>query len=1071
MQKAPRRRDRWRRALAFVLLSLVSRATDSRADCPIVAPQPLQDYAVQCQYIRLTWLPVGTATRYIVYKRNWDGTEPPISEWTFVTSTPNTYYQVATSSLTQGAAIDYKIGAVNDNDATCQDANGNPVFSISYRVGVTVPYLPTNPTGVSASSGANSQVVVHWTVVNSNNSRTYIYRDAETNPFTYVTYGNGQASFTGTCGQHTYYVQTATPDDCRSPKVPTNPITTSPTTAVLTAPAAGATISTPDVALSWTASCATSYNLQIASDANFANVVVNATPTNPSYTWTGASFGTFYWRVQSTNAGGTASWSTSRSFVHPLSITVTAPNGGENFVGGSSTNITWTTSGALSGVNIDYSANGGTSWTPVVANTPNTLSYAWTVPNGATSAGRVRVSASGYSDMSDANFSVVPVSLGSAQGAPDGAGGAFMVWSDNRSGNYDIYASRVDANGAPVAGWTAAGTQICNAPGDQVKPRAVSDNMGGMYVVWEDYRTGSSSDPQSYDIYAQRVTSTGAIASGWTLAGTPVVSGLGCQRGPAIGVDGFSGVFIAWEDNRTPGGRPYAQRLTSTGSPVWAVNGVKVAELSYYVNEPDDRIQIASDGAGGAVVAFRDYYGELFAQRLAAATGAPQWTSDPIYATLHLDSHGLQPSLVANGPGGYYVAYMSYVNQGTISPTNVNVVRFDNSGTIFGPWVACGATGDQAYPRAVSDGAGGVLVSWLDGRTSGTLNTPDLYATRLDATGALSGSCWSANGNLVSGGPGVRSAMTLAPDGRSGGVLVYSHNNDLRARAVLSDGSTGSEATLYSPGGYTGPASAVQGNQGNVVAVWVDQAGSYTTAAHAGHVTVPPLSVAGISDVAVTAIGSTGVVLGWTIPADHPVYGPVVMFDLRWGATTITEGNFNNLTSQFLTSPGAGPGEPQCAAPWGMARCTNYQFAVRFQYACGVWSSISNVASAKTRCTGWTIGDCPSGLITTRPGESEEAPPPLAVELSAPVPNPSAGNARFSFGIPASKDGTSYELAIYDITGRRVALVDRGIARPGHETRAWDGRAVDGHVLRAGMYFARLTVGGETRTRTVLLAR
>ncbi|TAK53579.1 MAG: hypothetical protein EPO24_14210, partial [Bacteroidetes bacterium] len=43
----------------------------------------------------------------------------------------------------------------------------------------------------------------------------------------------------------------------------------------------------------------------------------------------------------------------------------------------------------------------------------------------------------------------------------DGAGGAIIAWSDNRNGNYDIYAQRLNAEG--IAQWAANGIVLCNA--------------------------------------------------------------------------------------------------------------------------------------------------------------------------------------------------------------------------------------------------------------------------------------------------------------------------------------------------------------------------------------------------------------------------------------------------------------------------------------------------------------------------------------------------------------------------------------------------------------------------------
>ncbi len=87
-------------------------------------------------------------------------------------------------------------------------------------------------------------------------------------------------------------------------------------------------------------------------------------------------------------------------------ITVTFPNGGETLTAGNVATITWTWSGSFSTVNIDYSTNGGSTWTAIVAGTANDGSHAWTVPSSATSQGRVRVSGGTATDMSNANFTI-----------------------------------------------------------------------------------------------------------------------------------------------------------------------------------------------------------------------------------------------------------------------------------------------------------------------------------------------------------------------------------------------------------------------------------------------------------------------------------------------------------------------------------------------------------------------------------------------------------------------------------------------------------------------------------------
>ncbi len=114
----------------------------------------------------------------------------------------------------------------------------------------------------------------------------------------------------------------------------------------------------------------------------------------------------------------------------PDAVTVTYPNGGETLTGGGSANITWTYTGTFTTVDIDYSDDGGTSWSSIVTGTTNDGSYTWSVPAVATTAGRVRVSGGTASDTSNANFTVdytpptgnyatIPYSTGFESGALD----------------------------------------------------------------------------------------------------------------------------------------------------------------------------------------------------------------------------------------------------------------------------------------------------------------------------------------------------------------------------------------------------------------------------------------------------------------------------------------------------------------------------------------------------------------------------------------------------------------------------------------------------------------------------
>ncbi len=91
------------------------------------------------------------------------------------------------------------------------------------------------------------------------------------------------------------------------------------------------------------------------------------------------------------------------------------------------------------------------------------------------------------------------------------------------------------------------------------------------------------------------------------------------------------------------------------------------------------------------------------------------------------------------------------------------------------------------------------------------------------------------------------------------------------------------------------------------------------------------------------------------------------------------------------------------------------------------------------------------------------------LEFAPPAPNPAVGGSRMWFAIPATMGGATYELAIYDLGGRRVRLVDSGIAKAGRFSLQWDLRDESRRPVEGGVYFARFTVGGHSIARKLVV--
>src|SRR5437870_5470008 len=147
--------------------------------------------------------------------------------------------------------------------------------------------------------------------------------------------------------------------------------------------------------------------------ATYPNVITLSTPATPgSYSWTVPDTPTAQARVKVTLISDTSvNDASDGNFSIKGTLTVTAPNGGETWIVGESRNITWTKTGAITNVKLEYSTDGGTTFPNlIVASTPAASgSYAWTVPDAIGAAVRVRVTDTGDAsvfDDSNANFAI-----------------------------------------------------------------------------------------------------------------------------------------------------------------------------------------------------------------------------------------------------------------------------------------------------------------------------------------------------------------------------------------------------------------------------------------------------------------------------------------------------------------------------------------------------------------------------------------------------------------------------------------------------------------------------------------
>jgi predicted lipoprotein with Yx(FWY)xxD motif len=397
----------------------------------------------------------------------------------------------------------------------------------------------------------------------------------------------------------------------------------------------------------------------------------------------------------------------------------------------------------------------------------------------------------------------------------DGSGGSIIVWQDYRNGNYDIFAQRVNSSGAVQ--WTADGGTICTADSSQQQPQLVSDGSGGAIIAWQDFRNGS------YDIYAQRVNSSGAVQ--WAANGIPICSVVFDQFNVAMTSDGLGGAILTWEDNRSNVVECpdiYAQRVDASGTALWMAEGVSVCNEASAQHGP----RLTSDGSGGAFITWYDRRAgdyDIYTQRVASG-GAVQWTTNGV-ATCTMGTDQLKPDICSDGADGVIIVWYDYR---ATTDFNIYAQRVGPSGAIV--WVVDGivmnnnVAYDQINPKIVSDGLGGAIMVWQD-YVTGT--TSDIYAQRVAAAGAV---LWTATGVIICTAAGDQINPRIVTDGSSGAFITWDDkrdtaNSDIYAQRIAADAAINWPATGYvicgADSNQTSPAMASDGNLGAVVA-WQD---------------------------------------------------------------------------------------------------------------------------------------------------------------------------------------------------------------------------------------------------------
>jgi len=508
-------------------------------------------------------------------------------------------------------------------------------------------------------------------------------------------------------------------------------------------------------------------------------------------------------------------------------------------------------------------------------------------------------------------------------------------------------------------------------------------------VVWTDERARADA---TTTVYAQRVSSSGVPM--WASDGVPLCTATGFEMSPTLIGDGLGGAIVTWFDQRTAGDDDiYAQRISASGIRQWVASGAAVCTAPQTQSSPT----IVSDGAGGAIITWFDLRSatntHIYAQRMNALS-VPMWSANGVAVCTAPDNQA-RPTIASDGARGAIITWIDHRN----GNDDIFAQRIDSTGTC--QWAAngvpvCTAAFDQQYPQIVSDGVGGGIITWMD-RRSGNF---DIYAQRVSSTGVDE---WTADGIAVCTAAQDQTIPLIVRDGAGGAIITWGDDragSHIFAQRIDAGGNVkwahDGAALCTAPGGQFDPTIASD-DSGGAVLSWDDtRDGTFHIYAQRVSSLGMPLWTSGGAAICTASVGQTL---------------PLVTSDGAGGATIAwTDSRNDTLSGTDI-------------------------------YAQGIQAN----------------GQLGGNLAGVGTGE------PAVFALTGAWPNPVVGKEIVvQFELPTAAHA---DLDLVDVSGRRIARYEVGEMGAGRHSVRISARG----QLSPGVYFVRLVQGTRIQTARLVL--
>ena len=294
-----------------------------------------------------------------------------------------------------------------------------------------------------------------------------------------------------------------------------------------------------------------------------------------------------------------------------------------------------------------------------------------------------------------------------------------VAWQDDQRAylEFDIFAAISYDRGTTFS----SPVRVSDGPDGalQFAPTVAVDALGGVYVAWQDFRSGNG------DIRLSRA-SVSAFQFGPSVRVDDNLGGQGTQSAPSLAVSPVGTVFIAYHDNRTGDANVYVARSTDGG----ATFGASVrANDGTGLNAAQGLPSLVADGLGNLFLVWQDERAGDFDIYFAKSTDQGRTFTSSVRADDGpRGSPQTAPRIALGAAGTLFVTW----EDGRNVDSDVYFTWSTNGGSSFAASVrvddAGDSTTDPAYqygPQVAESRTGLVAVLWHDGRR----DNGDIYAS------------------------------------------------------------------------------------------------------------------------------------------------------------------------------------------------------------------------------------------------------------------------------------------------------------------------------------------------------